>query len=80
MPQSIMARQERSMESGSRKSSLCVRMEDGQEGVGVIPIGLLQLLPDVAVPMVGAQAAVAARIGKRRADIALVGEEWLYHA
>ena len=61
------------------ESSLCVRIEDGQEGIGVTQVGLLQLLPDVVVPMVGAQATMAARIGKRRADIALVRGEWWYH-
>jgi hypothetical protein len=44
----------------------------------MVQVGLSQLLPDVVVPMVGAQAAVAARIGKRRADIALVRKEWWY--
>jgi hypothetical protein len=61
------------------KSSLCVRIEDGKEAVSVIQIGLLQLLQDTVVPMVGTQAAVAARIGKRGADIALVRGEWRYH-
>lgn len=58
------------------QASQRVRIESSQEGIGMVQVGLLQLLPDVVVPMVGAQAAVAARIGKRRAGIPLVREEW----
>jgi hypothetical protein len=39
-------------------------------GIGKIQVGLFQLVPDVVVPMVGAQAAVAARIGRRKRELA----------
>jgi hypothetical protein len=61
------------------QASQPVRIEGSQEGIGMVQVGLFQLLPDVVVPMVGAQATVAARIGKRRANIALVRNEWWYH-
>jgi hypothetical protein len=45
----------------------------------MVQVGLPQLQPDVVVPMVGAQAAVATRIGVCIADIALLRKEWWYH-
>ena len=45
----------------------------------MVKVGLFQFLPGVVVPMVSAQAAVPARIGKRGTDIALVRKEWWYH-
>jgi hypothetical protein len=52
-----------------------VRIESSQEGIGMVQVSLYQLLPDVVVPMVSAQAAEAARTGKRRANTALVRKE-----
>jgi hypothetical protein len=58
------------------RSTLAIRIEDTQEWVCRIEIGLPQLLPNEEMAMVGAQAAVAAEPVAREAHVLAMWEGW----
>ena len=58
------------------RSTLATGVEDAQEGVCQIEIGLLQLLPDTEMAMVGAQATVAAEPSACQPHVLVMWEGW----
>ena len=58
------------------RATLATGVEDAQERVCQIEIGLLQLLPDTEMAMVGAQAAIAAEPVACKAHVLVMWEGW----
>lgn len=58
------------------RSTLTTGVENAQEGVCQIEIGLLQLLPDMEMAMVGAQAAIATEPFACQPHVLVMWEGW----
>jgi hypothetical protein len=58
------------------RSTLATGIENAQEGVCQIKVGLLQLLPDMEMAMIGAQAAIAAEPVTCKAYVLVMWEGW----
>ena len=58
------------------RSTLAAGVENAQEGVCRIKIGLFQLLPDEEMAMIGTQAAITAEPVAREAHVLVIWEGW----